>query len=113
MMIKYELCTDHIEVPTKAWTTWSEQKVLDKYAQQITTEPHLVTAADTLKELEADFEREKMNCRAYTFRTSAGLYLHADLVYVEVSEYDDDGDFVQACEWANVYAAAYQPEEVN
>lgn len=58
------------------------------------------------------FEAEMKSCHARTHSGSAGLYLEAEIGYIQRSEYDEDGDFDQG-EIIDWFAASYQPEGGN
>lgn len=109
-MTKYELYTETIETLTNRTTEWSAQDVWDAYDRQSYRAPHLVASADTAEELKEAFEVEKKFCHARTHSGSAGLYLEAEIGYIQRSEYDEDGDFDQG-EIIDWFAASYQPSE--
>lgn len=111
-MTKYELYTDTIETMTNKTTEWSAQDVWDAYNRQSSWAPHLAASAGTAEELKEAFEAEMKSCHARTHSGSAGLYLEAEIGYIQRSEYDEDGDFDQG-EIIDWFAASCQPEGCN
>lgn len=110
-MIKYELYTDTFEFRTRKGQEWQSDDIFDAYITQGDLYPTRVAQADNLEDIAALFEDEKLKCTTYEQAYTTGWLIRGVLCYIEIAEYDEDGEYIQGGDIVKFCVVPFRKEE--
>ena len=98
-MKKYEIFTDHFELRlgrTRDARSLTPDEVFDEYRMEDANAPHLEASFDTEEEAMAEFRATyaKWGC-TNAVRGVVGWLLCGDVAFIEINEYNEDGEYDQ------------------
>lgn len=114
-MKKYEIYTDHFELRlgrTRDARSLTPGEVFDEYRAKDANDPHLEASFDTEEAALAEFAANYAN-RGNTnaVRGVVGWLLCGDVSYIEINEYDEDGEYDYGGDILAFSAEGYDCEE--
>lgn len=103
-MKKYEVFAEQIEI-RNASIDWTDAEIIDELGRKSFHDPQLIGSFDTYEEARAEYLDQ---CRMAT-TSAAGAVILADVVTLDLNEYDENGDFDQG-ENIDIFAEPYTAE---
>lgn len=114
-MKKYEIFTDHFELRlgrTRDARSLTPGEVFDEYRMEDANAPHLEASFNTAEEAMAEFNANYANRKnTDPVRGVVGWLLYGNVAFIEINEYDEDGEYDQSGDVLAFSAGGYTCEE--
>lgn len=115
-MKKYEIYRETCEIRCdgpRGWNRpWTSEEIFDAYNAQDNFRPTREAVYDTEEEALAAWEKDYASSGSTRLmRGSAGYFFQAEVYYLEIMEYDEDGELNQGLGVIRYAAEPYVPEQ--